>query len=277
MSLGRFIISKRFFKNLLYAVVVIGVVVGGLWIYLRSYTDYGEFVDIPDLSGMHLHDAGELLNSRSMKWLVIDSVWDDHAEAGTILEQNPAAGFKAKANRTVYLTTFQQEPPFVELNIEEGIGARVAIVRLANKGLDYEVQYEAHDLLIDQVVRVMYKGKSIDAGYKLKKGELIKIIIGMGSNLKVPVPSIYGMSLDSARKVLVESSLNIGHPMYRDSILTREDSSDARIYMQRPVKSTKTLVKSGSYVDVWLTLEKLDLRRELTDSTKVERPEQRDE
>jgi beta-lactam-binding protein with PASTA domain len=273
MSLGRFIISKVFFKNVLYALILVGVIVGGLWIYLRSFTDYGEFVDIPDLQGMHLADAGELLDSRSMKWMVIDSVWDDKATAGTILEQNPAAGFQAKANRTIYLTTFQQEPPLVELNVEEGMGSRVAIVRVANKGLEYEVEYEANELLIDKVVRVTYKGKAIVEGQKLKKGEKIKLIIGKGSNLKVPVPSLYGMSLDSAKKVLIESSLNIGYPMFHESIVTSEDSSVARIYMQRPKNSREVLVKSGSYVDVWLTLENLDPQTEPTDSTAIERPE----
>lgn len=241
------------------------------------FTDYGDFVDIPDLKGMHLSDAEELLDTRSMKWIVIDSVWDDNATAGTILEQNPAAGFQAKANRTIYLTTFQHEPPLVQVNIEEGMGARVAIVRLANKGLEYVVEYEPNDLLVDKVVRVTYKGKSLKEGQKLKKGEKIKLIIGMGSNLKVPVPSIYGMSLDSARRVLIESSLNLGYPMFDETVETSEDSAMARIYKQRPKRLKDQLIKSGSYVDVWLTLNELVVQEEPLDSAAVERPGQQDE
>jgi hypothetical protein len=85
MKIIRFIFSKVFLKNLLIALVFVAVVIFGANIYLSSYTDHGETVEVPDLRGMTLEDVESTLSSSTLTFEVIDSVYNE-GQRGTVLE-----------------------------------------------------------------------------------------------------------------------------------------------------------------------------------------------
>ena len=71
--------------------------------WLDSYTNHGQEIVVPDLSGMTPLEASQILAKQSLKYEVVDSVFMKGKSLGAIVEQTPQPGEKIKADRTVYL------------------------------------------------------------------------------------------------------------------------------------------------------------------------------
>ena len=117
---------------------LLGVYVGVtilVMIFLWWYTDHGQQVSVPNLSGMTVEEATTALEDLNLEVLVIDSIYDKKAKPGTVLEQSPAPEQKVKEGRSVFLTIYRILPPQETINIKEGDFAQVAIIKLKNKGM----------------------------------------------------------------------------------------------------------------------------------------------
>src|SRR6185436_19864453 len=99
-----FLKSKLFFKHLVIALSCLGLVLWSVFLFLSSYTLHGETIAVPKLEGLYLNKAQEALEGKKLKVIVVDSVFNDDLPGGTVIDQNPSAGFNVKLNRTVYLT-----------------------------------------------------------------------------------------------------------------------------------------------------------------------------
>ncbi len=264
MSLFKFIFSKTFLKNIGFAILFVIILVGGLWIYLNVYTSHGSYISVPDVKGMNLEEADLALQDNELRYLVIDSVWSENQIGGTIVEQSPLAESEVKANREIYLTIYRFEPESKLIDIKEGDDERVAMIKLRNKGIEFDLDYEANLLLDGRVIRVMHKDKSLEEGARLKPGQKVRLIIGERGNKKVQVPYLFGLSLDSAEIRLQNANLSIGLPFYDVDIENAEDTLAATIYMQSPSASEKgdKGIRIGSTVDVWLSKRKIETVRD---------------
>jgi beta-lactam-binding protein with PASTA domain len=254
MSLLRFIFSKTFVKHLLAIALVVLVAFAGLYFYLESYTGHDETIEVPDLSGLTIDEVEAKLQDFPFSYEVIDSVYNE-GEYGTILDQIPSSGSKVKEGRVIFLTVNASSEPMKTLNIEVGETLRIAATKLEILGIEYETVFKPA-FCNSCVLEVLHKGKPVKSGDKVRKGDKITLILGEQANEKVPVPSLYGMRLDSARALLSRSSLSLGYPFYDEDVKSTGDSSAARVYSQRPKAGSRDL-KAGSPVDVWLTNKEL--------------------
>lgn len=253
MGLIRFIFSKTFLKQLGIAAVVLLVGFFVLRTYLNGYTDHGEYVTVPDVSGVLLADAQRSLLDVQLTGALVDSIWRQGAIPGAICEQSPAAGVQVKSGRPVYLTAYRQRPSFVKVGVEAGERKNVAAIRLQNKGVDFKIKYEPHELLYDCVIRVEHKGKEVGPKHEIRRDERLTLVVGERRNDKVGVPNVYGMSLDSAAMVFNLHSLALGFSAYDGEVLSAQDSSSCWIYEQRPLAGVQPSVRAGSEINVWLT------------------------
>ena len=218
------------------------------------YTSHSTVYSVPDLKGMTLEEVERALDDTSFNFEVIDSVYSEGA-FGTVLDQIPTPNSEVKADRVIFLTVNANNPPMKVMNVKVGETLRIAATKLDILGLEYETIYKP-DICNNCVLEILYKGKEISTGDKVRRGDKVVLVLGQKGNELVPVPSLFGMILDSARIVLTKASLTLGYPFYDSEIQTREDSLRAKIYRQNPAGANSEL-RVGSPVDIWLTIKDL--------------------
>jgi len=255
MSIIKFIISKSFIKQLLYALVFVVILLTATWFYLYFLTRHNNRVTVPNIKGMTELEAKKTLENKNLKYAIIDSIWSAKNVGGTILEQIPEPGFEVKEGREIYLKTYRKNPDAKKVNIKEGEDSNVAQIKLENSGLNYELTFEQNILLAGRVIRVMLGDKELSPSSEVKPGEKITLVIGEKGFSMVNIPDLSGLTLDEASKKLHQNNLSLGLPFYDEVVLSRQDTIDAKIYQQSKTAGDQT--KSGSSLDVWLSTIKL--------------------
>jgi len=100
----KFIFNKSF---LTHVAIAIAVVLLGVWILLKfidGYTNNGQTITVPSLSGLTPSEIEDVLKDKNLRFEIIDSVYAEKAEKGVVLDQFPAADdmVKRKQNHLRY-------------------------------------------------------------------------------------------------------------------------------------------------------------------------------
>jgi beta-lactam-binding protein with PASTA domain len=252
MALIQFIFSKRFLKNVLYALLLVVLLPAIIYIYLNWYTGHGTHVTVPDVRGLVATEAGAALEDAELSFVVIDSVYSEEGQPGAVFEQSPQPFAEVKSDRAVYLTVYRSTPPAETIKIAEGMNERVAEIILQNKGIKFGKQYEEHVYLAGMVVRVLHNGQVLTPESQIERGSKVTLVIGRRSDEKVAIPQLVGLSIDSASAALVRSRLVLGMQLFDAEIVTASDSAAARIYRQSPIAGTDRTILVGSPIDVFV-------------------------
>jgi beta-lactam-binding protein with PASTA domain len=251
----QFLVSRSFRRHLLTLVVIWAVVVASAWIFLKAYSRQGEVVELPDLRGVTLQEAQALLAESGLQAVHLDSVYSRDARPFEVVEQLPPPASPIKPDRNVYLTTYRSLPPNELLGVEEGMDARVARIRLENKGFEIEEVEEANIALVGRVVRVeSARRKVLQPDARLPRGTTIRLVIGRTTNERVPMPNLVGLSLDSVRAELIRGRLSLGLVEYSESCEDADDSLEALVIDQHLPPTEDAVVPAGTEIDVYLGL-----------------------
>jgi len=254
MDFLRFLVSKLFWKNFALAILITGIVLIFTFIFLRIYTRHGQALSVPDIRGLAIKDAEQVLSAKKMTFQIIDSVYNNSVPRGCIVEQNPSAYFKVKENRTIFLTINAFNPEMVLMPNVVGVSLRQAQAIIETAGLIVGRLNYVPDIAINNVLEQKYQGRKIEAGDSITKGSKVDLVVGMGlSDQKTAAPDLIGMDLEDAIARITSRYLNVGAIIYDSSIVDFEDSLFAFIWKQRPEYNDETLINLGSTVDVWLT------------------------
>jgi len=267
MSVKEFVRTKDFGKHLLRILGVYLVVVLLIWLYLAWYTDHGEFISVPEVRGMTIDEAAQSIEDRDLKYVIVDSIYSENAQGGTIMEQSPSPESQVKEGREIFLTTYRVSPPLETINIEEGEYAQVALIKLHNKGIKVRKVEEPSNQMIGAVIKITYKGKKLKADSQVKRGEEVVMHIGVSANEQVLVPNVVGMSLDSAMAAIEQAELIVGLTIVSSPLSSKADSLAARICTQSPAHSGGTYVPKGQIIDLWISVGPCD-----TDSLNLDTP-----
>jgi beta-lactam-binding protein with PASTA domain len=212
MSFISYIKSAAFGKTLLKIVLLYGILIAVSWFWLKWYTDHGEYVTVPELRGMSLEEAISALEDRNLQYLVVDSVYDRKATPGAILDQNPSPESQVKEGRQVFLTIYRINPPMEKIGIKEGDFATVALIKLANKGIDFDTLYEDNNTLAGSIIRVLYNNKKVTSpDFEVPRGSKVKLVIGRAASSKVTVPDLYGKTCAEAIAVSNPELISLRH------------------------------------------------------------------
>jgi beta-lactam-binding protein with PASTA domain len=263
-ELFRYIFSKSFVKNLILAFAVLMILIFLLFALMRIYTGHGEVQPIPNLVGMELNNAHELLNNESLRLVIEDSAYVEDASPGTIISQNPSHGYMksdssgiqqrmVKENRKIYVTLASYLPPKVEIPDMVGKSKRIALSLLEITGIKVEsMEYVPDNVCTDCVLKQLYKGKEIEPGTRIYKGEGITLVLGKKNARYVSIPKISGFKYSEAKTILNRVSLNIGQITGGcEGCVSQSDSSNAYILKQYPDFGSS--VEVGTSIDVYLT------------------------
>ena len=77
---------------------------------LDKYTNHGYYITVPELRGFTPDEAESFAKDKNLQILVIDSIYDNHAKPGTIVEQFPSPNAHVKNNRAIQLTINANAP-----------------------------------------------------------------------------------------------------------------------------------------------------------------------
>ncbi|WP_431136324.1 PASTA domain-containing protein [Psychroserpens mesophilus] len=182
MSFIQFITSKTFFKQIALAIVALVVLVFVMMWWLRSTTNHGEFIQVPDLKGKTIETVKIELKDKGLAMEIQDSAnFNPNYPKYSVIEQYPEAGNQVKEDRKIYLIlnpsgyrkvavpnivrrTFRQAKPTLE-----ALGFEVGKVTYAD------------DIGKDEVLSMQHKGKTIKAGELLPLTSKIDVVLGNGN------------------------------------------------------------------------------------------------
>ena len=102
--------NNIYVKNILAAILVIILLTFGLFKWLDAYTKHGRAVEVPDVRGLQVTQAAPFFERNSMRYTVVDSVYNDKVAPGSIVETLPHAGTKVKEGRNISITVNAYAP-----------------------------------------------------------------------------------------------------------------------------------------------------------------------
>lgn len=101
---------KFFLLNLLIAAY------SGLWyshlysLQAGNYTQHGNSIAVPSFYGLNLQESHAIASHAGLRVQIIDSLYDEDARPGTVVEQYPAEESRVKENRLIHLIINAQNP-----------------------------------------------------------------------------------------------------------------------------------------------------------------------
>jgi beta-lactam-binding protein with PASTA domain len=235
------------------SIVLMALAIYGLYhftfrVFLDSYTNHNEEIEIPDLSKMTIQEAIKTLEDLNLTY-EIDSVRFDSTRAPyAILEFYPQKGFKVKEGRRIFIKSNPRTWLPVEMPDIIGKSKRLAFTQLKLSGLEVGDTLYEPDIAKDAVLRVMFQGKQISSKTLLPRFAKVDVVLGKGLEYGVKMQSLVGMGLDQARSTIVANQFEVGRLTIDGSV---SDSGLLRVFYQYPIAGDN--YDQGLPVDLWLS------------------------
>ncbi len=178
-TLVNFLKSKQFFVHFGLALLSVVVVLFAWVKFLSSYTDHGEFVEVPDFSEKSVSELESFVADKDVNYLIIDSIYDASKTAGIVIKQDPLPKSKVKHNRNIYLYVTSMVPPQIDMPKLLDRSERQARLIIVSYGLKIgKITTKSADCN-GCVLAQIYKGKEVLPGEKIKKGSVIDLVVGV--------------------------------------------------------------------------------------------------
>ncbi len=167
--------------NILIMIAIASTLILVTFRWIKSYTLHGQYISVPDLSGMYEEEAGQALASVGLKYEVTDHKYDKMVVEGGVIEQKPKPGAFVKDGRKVYLTLNSgKEPMRAVPDVADNSSLRAAESRLEAAGFKLaKTEYVDGDM--DWVYEIRYQGVAIEAGTEIPEGSTLTIVAGNGN------------------------------------------------------------------------------------------------
>ena len=237
--------------NLGIAIILLPLIFWLVLTWLASYTRHDEYVLVPDFHDLKIRQLDDFIADKNLGYMIIDSLWDPKLQKGIVIRQDPDAGDSVKQGRTIYLYVSATTPPTMNMPKLEDLSLRQAMAVAESYGLKLK-PFPTDDPCDGCVVRQEYKGKRIEPGSPVRKGETIVIYVGEGEGQSVdgfPVPDLIGMNYRAARGKLLDMKL--------DWVVIADrgvkDTLNAIVYAQNPSPEKNVRLIRGATIDLMVT------------------------
>ena len=246
-----FFLSKSFYKNLSLSITTFVIIILSILLLLRFYTRHDDLIELSDFSGMNLKKVDSILNENSLRYVIIDSVFNTKLPSNSIIDQDPLAGSFVKENRRIYLTIVAKSKKQVIMPNLVDLSLRRAISKL--KSLDLSVGNLSFipDMAKNVVLKQFINNQEVESGSQIFVGTEVDLVLGDGfSDVMVNLPNLIGLTKEDAEILLQMNSINLGLVLYDSSV---KDSATAVVYRQRPSAEDNAMINLGRNVDIYLT------------------------
>lgn len=248
MGFFYFLGRKKFYLHFLITLLLAFLILFGVLKSLDVYTQHGKVYLVPDFYGKTVDQLIEDHYEEYFELIVIDSIFDNNNDKGTIVMQNPESGSKVKQGRHIYFTVVAQMPEKTKMPNLKNLSLRQALVTMEmNKlrvGNLIYVEYFARNAVIDQVIN----DETIEPETEINTGTAVDLVVGKGKmEVKVPIPLLISKKPNQVSEILHYASLNKGKEYYLDG----DDTSHARVYKTDPYIKNNSLVELGQKINIW--------------------------
>ncbi len=195
-DLFAFIKTKQFFTHFGIALVSLVIVLFFLLKYLSSYTDHGEFVEVPDFNEKRITELSSFVKDKGVNYLIIDSIYAPGETPGIVIKQDPSAKSKVKHNRNIYLYVTSMVAPQIEMPKLTDRSERQAKLIITSYGLKVGSVTTKNADCNGCVIEQIFEGKPIVAGQLIKKGSKISLVVGVRDAHGYSPDSLAGQTVD---------------------------------------------------------------------------------
>lgn len=167
--------------NLLAMVAVVVAVPAIVLAWLDSYTNNGEACRVPDICGMQLDEAKEVLRGHNLDLEIVDYKYKKGAAENEVVEQRPVANALVKEGRKIMLVMNSLNKPMVTLpSVKDNCSLREAEARLKASGFVISgiLQQDGEK---DWVYSVLCNGKELYNGENVARGSNLVLVVGNGN------------------------------------------------------------------------------------------------
>ena len=156
--------------NIMAMVIVALLLVLVTFKWMKSYTLHGQYITVPDVTGMYEEEARQTLYKAGLNYEISDYKFDKMMVEGGVIEQKPKPGAFVKQDRKIYLTLNSGKEPLKAVpDLADNSSLRAAESKLKAAGFKLtEPEYVDGDL--DWVYEIRYLGEEINAGTEIPEG-----------------------------------------------------------------------------------------------------------
>lgn len=182
MSFFKFLFTRAFIIQLLYAGLALLVLSFLMLWWLRISTNHGQKIEVPDLAKMSLDSVEEILNENNLRYEILDSAnFNPEYPIFSVIDQIPKAGKFVKEDRKIYLYLNPSGYRKVVVPPVEGKTRRQAEPTLLAMGFKVgKITYRPY-IAKDEVLELRYQGRKLEPGEVLQITSVIDLVLGDGS------------------------------------------------------------------------------------------------
>jgi beta-lactam-binding protein with PASTA domain len=172
--------SKFLFWNLIAMALVVILLVVGVNYGLDWYTHHGESIRVPNIEGMRITKAREMMEECGLEIVVTDSGYNKRLPADCVLTQSPGAGLTVKSGHTIYVTINSSNSPSVAIpDVVDNCSYREAEAKLISLGFKVlPPQYVTGEK--DWVYGVSCNGRKVSTGERISIEQPLMLLVGSG-------------------------------------------------------------------------------------------------
>ncbi len=173
--------SRVFWINVGLMIAVLIIAPTATLFYIDNYTHHGERIEVPNLDGVEVEDAKDILAEKGLIGIVTDSVRKAGYKPGTVCLQTPKAGSEVKDGRTIYLSVIKIGEAKVTLpNVAGTSTAEEAHQILKNLGFDLTEDQIVESEEKGLVISVYQGARALHAGQEVSTNRPITLHVGSG-------------------------------------------------------------------------------------------------
>ena len=172
--------SKFLIWNLVAMILLVVALLIGVNYGLDWYTHHGESIKVPNIEGMRISEARQMLEEKGLILVVTDSGYNKRLPADCVLTQNPDPGLTVKSGHTIYVTINSSNSPSVAIpDVIDNCSYREAEAKLISLGFKVLApQYVTGEK--DWVYGVSCNGRSVSTGERVSIEQPLTLLIGSG-------------------------------------------------------------------------------------------------
>lgn len=213
----KFFKDKNFKLNRTSWIIAAVFIIGVFFISYFSLNNflYVEEVKVPDITGIHLSEAEEILQEEKLRYTITNERHHNTVEEGHVLKQEPQADSMIKRNRAVNIE-LSLGPELFAVPDVTGETLRSARINIINS------RFTFNDNVTEKYDPEVFSGKVIEQTPKpdelMPEGTEIEVVISKGSEPKnIEMPNLIGLSFSDAESKLDSIRINIGKINYETS------------------------------------------------------------
>ena len=172
--------SKFLIWNLIAMALVVILLIVGVNYGLDWYTHHGESIRVPNIEGMRITKAREMMEECGLEIVVTDSGYNKRLPADCVLTQSPGAGLTVKSGHTIYVTINSSNSPSVAIpDVVDNCSYREAEAKLISLGFKVlPPQYVTGEK--DWVYGVSCNGRKVSTGERISIEQPLTLLVGSG-------------------------------------------------------------------------------------------------